>query len=201
MNNIHGGCNTDEHRQTRAGDASDKQIPFGLRDGRLVHVDEVERGLKCGCVCPDCEAPLIARHGAKNIHHFAHANGASCEGAYETSLHLAAKEVLEEEKHIVLPAVTAKLQNNRAPVEFAPALDHPIDSIELEKKLGTTIPDATAIVAGNKLAIEIKVTHGVDDEKLSRIRQERVSTLEIDLSDLPRDLDKDLIRFHVVESV
>jgi hypothetical protein len=201
MNNLHGGCNTDENRQTRAGHASDKQIPFGLKDGRLLHINEVERGLECCCVCPGCEAPLIARHGQKNVHHFAHANGASCEGAYETSLHLAAKEVLEKELRIVLPAVTAKLQNNRAPVEFAPEMDHRIDSIELEKKLGTTIPDVTAIIAGNKLAIEIKVTHGIDEEKLSRIKQEGVSTLEINLSDLPRDLNKDLIRFHVVESV
>jgi len=195
------GLKSDEHLQTRAGPASDNRIPFGLKDGRLVHVDDVERGLQCGCACPGCEAPLIARHGEKNIHHFSHANSASCEGAYETSLHLAAKEVLEEELHIVLPAVTARLENNRAPVEFAPQKDYPIDSIELERKLGATIPDAIAIIAGYKLAIEIKVTHGIDDDKLSRIRQEGVSTLEIDLSDLPRDLNKDLIRFHVVESV
>ena len=165
-----------------------------------MHVDEVQRGLGCGCVCPACEAPLIARHGDKNIHHFAHANGASCAGAYETSLHLVAKQLLEEEMHIVLPAVTAKLKNNRAPIEFAPEFDQRFDSIELEKKLGKTIPDVTAIIGGNRLAIEIKVTHGIDDEKLSRIRQEGVSTLEIDLSDLPRDVDKDLIRNYVVEA-
>lgn len=46
-----------------------------------------------------------------------------------------------------------------------------------------------------------KVTHGVDDEKLARIIRDCVSTLEIDLSGLPRDLDKDLIRLHVVESI
>lgn len=201
MNNTHDGCIAKERRPTRSASNSDNRIPFGLKDERVLHVDEVERGLECGCVCPGCEAPLIARLGEKNIHHFAHAIGASCEGAYETSLHLAAKEILEEEMHIVLPAVTAKLQNNRAPVEFAPELDHRIDSIALEKKLGTTIPDVTAIIAGNKFAIEIKVTHGIDDEKLCRIKQEGVSTLEIDLSDLPRDLNKDLIRFHVVESV
>jgi hypothetical protein len=135
------------------------------------------------------------------VHHFAHANGASCEGAYETSLHLAAKEVLEEEMRILLPPVTRQLNNNRAPIQFAPEQDQHIDSIELEKKLGKIIPDITACIGDSKLAIEIKVTHGIDETKLARIREEGVSTLEIDLSDLPRDLNKDLIRFHVVESL
>lgn len=193
--------NTNEHRTIGVHHDSDSRIPFGLKDGRVMHIDDVHRGLQCGCVCPSCKAPLIARQGEKNIHHFAHASGASCDGAYETSLHLAAKEVLREEMHIVLPAATMTLNNNRAPIEFAPELDHKIDSIELEKKLGTTIPDVTAIIARNKLAIEIKVTHGIDDEKLARITEEGISTLEIDLSDLPRDINKEQIRYQVVESV
>lgn len=197
----HDGFMADEHRPKRPGTTSDNLIPFGLRDGQLLHVDEVERGLECGCVCAGCKGPLVARQGAQNIHHFAHASGAGCEGAYETALHLAAKAILEEEMHIVLPPVTTKLENNRAPVEFAPEKDHLIDSVVLEKKLGTTIPDVIAVISGHKLAIEIKVTHGVDDEKLTRIEREGVSTIEIDLSDLPRNLDKDLICFHVVESV
>ena len=192
---------SDRYAPPHSGPASSNRIPFGIKDGRLLHVDNVERGLGCDCVCPCCEAPLIARHGEKKIHHFAHANGANCEGAYETSLHLAAKEVLEEELQIVLPAVTAKLENGRAPIEFSPAKNHSIDSIALEKKLGATIPDVIATIAGNKLAIEIVVTHGVDEEKLSLIKREGVSTLAIDLSDLPRNLDKDSIRFYVVESV
>jgi len=193
-------CNAKKGRPILFGSASDNRIPFGLIDGRLVHVGDVERGLQCGCICPGCEAPLIARQGDKNIHHFAHASGASCEGAYETSLHRAAKQVLEEEMHIVLPAVTVNLKNNRGPIEFAPEVDRKIDSIELEKKLGTTIPDVTAIIGRNKLAIEVKVTHGIDDEKLSRIEHEGVPTIEINLSDLPRDVNMDLIRYHVVES-
>jgi hypothetical protein len=155
MKNIHNGFKSDGLRQTRPGTTSDKQIPFGLRDGQLCHIDEVERGLRCGCVCPGCEAPLVARLGAKNAHHFAHASGAACEGAYESALHLAAKAVLQEEMHIVLPPVTAKLANNRAPVEFAPEKDHTIESIALERKLGSTIPDVTAVISGQKLAIEI----------------------------------------------
>ena len=41
-------------------------------EGRMVHVDSVPRGLRCGCTCPNCHEPLLARHGEKNEHGFAH---------------------------------------------------------------------------------------------------------------------------------
>lgn len=31
--------------------------------GKMVHVDDVPRGLACGCVCPCCHEKLLARHG------------------------------------------------------------------------------------------------------------------------------------------
>ena len=39
-------------------------------EGRIVHVDSVPRGLQCGCTCPNCHEPLLARHGEKNEHGF-----------------------------------------------------------------------------------------------------------------------------------
>ena len=41
-------------------------------EGRMVHVDSVPRGLRCGCTCLNCHEPLLARHGEKNEHGFAH---------------------------------------------------------------------------------------------------------------------------------
>jgi hypothetical protein len=35
-------------------------------------IGEVERGADCGCVCPECASPLVARQGAANDWHFAH---------------------------------------------------------------------------------------------------------------------------------
>ena len=32
-------------------------------DGKLVHISEVEKGKACGCRCPACNEPLIARKG------------------------------------------------------------------------------------------------------------------------------------------
>ena len=60
-------------------------LRYGLRNDTerdLVFIDDAERGLKCGCVCPCCGHDLIAKNrGAKKEHHFAHASGAECAGA------------------------------------------------------------------------------------------------------------------------
>lgn len=49
-------------------------IPFGLDEasGQLVDVGSVKRGKACGCVCPSCYTPLVARHGLEKEWHFAH---------------------------------------------------------------------------------------------------------------------------------
>ena len=81
----------------------DLKLVYGIRDGRLRYIDDVERGLKCGCVCPSCEHPLVARRGPVKVPHFAHYQGGDCRKGIETALHLMAKEMLEDRKEIVLP--------------------------------------------------------------------------------------------------
>ena len=72
--------------------------------GALVHVDDVANGAKCECHCPYCNAPLYAKNGGhQREHHFAHAHGKECEGAYESVLHILAKEILQETGRIMLP--------------------------------------------------------------------------------------------------
>ena len=67
-------------------------IPYALNSsGNIVHVDAVPRGKHCGCVCPACEAPLVARKGEVKVHHFAHANNRP---ACESALHATAKLML-----------------------------------------------------------------------------------------------------------
>ncbi len=73
-------------------------VPFGQRGERLYAVEEVVRGIECGCVCPDprCGRPLVARQGNVKIWHFAHTgdqSGHPCSGG-ESGLHKYAKQVL-----------------------------------------------------------------------------------------------------------
>lgn len=60
--------------------------------GKLVYVDDVPKGKACGCYCPNCKERLLARQGEKRKHHFSHLSGTECEHAYESMLHLLAKE-------------------------------------------------------------------------------------------------------------
>lgn len=45
------------------------------RFGALRFVGDVPRGAACGCVCPVCTSPLIAKQGEEKIWHFAHEAG------------------------------------------------------------------------------------------------------------------------------
>lgn len=72
-------------------------IPFGLdRDGNWRDVDDVERGLSCNCVCPECDGPLVARKGEVRVHYFAHHDLRECRYALETSLFGMTAELLGE---------------------------------------------------------------------------------------------------------
>ncbi|UDQ98424.1 hypothetical protein AAEX28_15795 [Lentisphaerota bacterium WC36G] len=55
------------------------KIPFAINDTNdIVFVDDVPRGKACGCRCPLCKEPLMARKGDINAHHFAHIGNFSC---------------------------------------------------------------------------------------------------------------------------
>ena len=166
-------------------------VPFGENpEGRIVLVDEVPRGLACNCVCPGCRKPLVARNG-KDItvaHHFAHAAAeGGCGGAPETSLHRYAKQVLAEGRWVGLPPLIAAYKNHRN--EFAPATDFHADEVELERRIGDFQPDAIMTRGGERVAIEVLVTHRVDAEKTRKIRAAELPAIEIDLTYLHRDFD------------
>lgn len=47
--------------------------------------------------------------GEVRKHHFAHTQGHECEGAYESLLHLLAKEVLQDVGQIMLPTIQQRI--------------------------------------------------------------------------------------------
>ena len=190
-------------------------LQYGVRGGKLLHISEVPSGLKCECVCSGCGDRLVAKKGRVRQHHFSHAAGSDCPTAVETALHLAAKETLAKRKEIVLPRVGIRFRTygsrrqiysdiEEGPTSpdrvLAPEKRYILTSVALEQRLGGIIPDVIAYVGERPLLIEIRVTHGIDDEKLEHIKRLDISTVEIDLSGAPRDfLWKDLEEL-VVES-
>lgn len=167
------------------------KLPFALKDGALVHVSEVAQGSACGCVCPCCKAPLLARKGSVKIHHFAHKKGADCEKAVETALHLASKQILEEHKEIALPAVKIDLETYRDPIPVAPEKTFHLDEVRVEQRTGDIVPDILAYSSGIPLLIEIRVTHEVDRAKAAKIRNLGISAIEIDLSSFCRNFNRE----------
>ena len=150
--------------------------------GALVHVDDAAKGAKCACRCPHCNAPLYAKNGGRwpepgtRIHHFAHAQGHECEGAYESSLHLLAKEILQETGRIMLPKSNGS---------FFPSGSVRIRNVEIEKlddRYGIR-PDAEGIMDnGERLLIEFYVSHKVDSKKRHVIVDNHLKCIEIDIN-------------------
>lgn len=75
--------------------------------GKMVHVDDVPRGLACGCVCPCCHERLLARHGDVKEHGFAHhsdSRGANLKICYMVSLYKLAEQIIETRKRVHVPS-------------------------------------------------------------------------------------------------
>ena len=169
-------------------------------DGETTHISAAANGFACACTCPACGGALVARQGRVREHNFAHASGDECPHAVESALHLAAKDILAARREIVLPAVVAVLLHGRE-ITIAPQRCWSVESVEVEQRLGPIVPDLIVRINGRELLIEVKMTHGVDADKLRKIRELGVSYVEIDLSGIERALVCDKHEKIVVDGV
>ena len=159
--------------------------------GVMKHVNEVPRGSACGCKCPGCVAPLIARQGDVNTHTFAHVPGTECRGGgVESALHRAGKQLLMTSRQMVVPSfsVVARAADGRRNFhEAARTLEArhvTFDSVEEELRMDAIRPDIVAQVNGCPLAIEIAVFHPCEQEKIAYYRSRQIACVEVDLSPL-----------------
>jgi hypothetical protein len=87
-----------------------KHFPLALKKqtNTLVHVNDVENGLKCLCYCFACGSDLIAVNNGKiQTSHFRHVIDANCNfvAKYESYVHWLSKLVLQNITSIKLPAI------------------------------------------------------------------------------------------------
>ena len=186
---------------------------LGLSDGELRHISEVENGLKCKCFCPACDKKLVARNGGrKRIQHFAHYESAECKYGVQTSIHIAAKQILEKIGKIKVPSVSVFINTEieKSDYEFishgefhkiSDELYIPIDSVVLEKKLHKYIPDVVITSKNKRLIIEIAVTHFVGRQKLEKIKASKISAFEIDLSKIENDFKLADLESLIIENI
>ena len=151
-----------------------KYLQWARKDGEVVHISQVDRGVACQCICDQCGAPLIAKKGSILVHHFAHENS-ECQGNQETLLHLKAKEIIEESKRLVV-----KGSKGNEVVVF--------DRVEVEKQVGSYRVDALGFKNGRECIVEIKVTHSCSREKVQYFIDKKLAAVEITI-DSRREFD------------
>ena len=162
-------------------------------DGRTVHVDEVANGLACECVCLKCGGKLIGRHGEIRQHHFSHVLATEGMGCTETALHKAAKEIIQQERRLVLPR---QLEG----MGLQLGAEACFDSVSLEHRLGCGEAGAEIVAdaygqGAVDMVIEIAVHHRVDQAKADKIRRLGLPAVEIDLANAASSLwDWDALR-------
>ncbi len=162
-------------------------IPFGeMPGGTLTGVEDVERGAACGVVCPECHSPLVARRGEINRHHFAHLTLTKCSGGFETAVHRMAKQLIVEAKTVLVPDVLV-WRNRTARALFDKELIN-FDHVGEGVWIGGLRPDLIAVIGQRELAIEICVTHKCEPEKIAELRRRRLAAIEINLSQVKRDI-------------
>jgi hypothetical protein len=173
---------------------SDILIPYALKDGAPIHVSEVDSGLACNCICPSCHERLVAKKGGNRVNHFAHHSGESCSSALESSLHIAAKDILAKEKRITLPAVHIQFKSDGPSLQRAGPRIYRVDSVCKEKKIGNIKPDLILTIDQRELIVEIFVTHlivdGVDNKRW--LNNERVNYERKEL--MAKTVRKEVIR-------
>ena len=149
--------------------------PYGLLNDKVVYVGDVPSGRDCGCLCPLCHAPLIARKGAVREHHFSHESGSECHAAYETAVHLLCKAILDQKRIFRLPPEPESPQADHQPVYAT------LDTVEAEVKMGTIRVDVLAQQQGVPLIIEVDVWHKTGREKIAAIEALGISAVEVAL--------------------
>ncbi|WP_051176161.1 competence protein CoiA family protein [Luteimonas mephitis] len=187
------------------------RVPFGLKDGRVWAPSEVAKGRACGCVCPGCHAPLVAKaqESRRKRPHFAHLIDTGCQTGRESGIHMRAKQLIVERQELLIPAWDGDLidmpnpphaRDDEGQLHWGRPIDRParrvdLRDLEVERSFGTYQPDVYARDEEGELLIEIYVTHAVGDRKAERVQAHGRRMVEIDLSRLDRDTPHDLAGF------
>jgi hypothetical protein len=136
-------------------------IPFGFResDEAIIDVYAVKRGRECGCICPSCRTPLIARQGEEKVWHFAHASrhvydrtAQECDFSFYVSVRLMARQLIGARLTLALPDYRSRVTQYVEDLRQTRTLDYLVTearSVELEHiEVETWFADVTVDVKG-----------------------------------------------------
>lgn len=171
-------------------------IPFGLRkeDQMYVDVADVPKGRSCGCLCPSCHIPLIARQGKVNRWHFAHASRKignieqSCHYSFFVSVRAMAKQIIKTGFRLSTPGYTGEVSERRYDTWFSElfCVTAPgtimLDNVQKECLFEQTVVDICAQINGYPLVIYFSHPERRVPVSLKAPDNKRCGVLEIDLS-------------------
>ena len=159
-------------------------IPYGLKDGNIVHINEVERGLACNCICPACNGSLIARKGGIKCHHFGHNPGLNCNS--ETALHATGKRMIFQQIEYSLE------RKEEIPIEWKCSICEEMHTGNLLKKTDSASIEYSykggradiGLLDVNKIPvvfIEVVVTHAPENNVYDIAKKRGIQVIEIKL--------------------
>jgi|GEM_PF-1118345 len=151
------------------------EVTFGLdkSTGTIKHVSEVESGLRCNCICLECNKELKSAKGEVQEHHFKHHEPSNCNASFESVLHLTAKKILSSNRSF-----------NSGSKGVVPYLQ-----AELEKVDGLYRYDVYLSTVDRPIVVEIVVTCEVEKTKRNYIRSIKQRAIAIDLKNIDRDIN------------
>ena len=134
-------------------------------------------------VCPLCERSVVLKLGAINVHHYAHRVEASCAASQsETALHLNTKFHFY---HQLRAAGAAPLLLEQRCGECYVEKQNQTwleawDDVQIEYRMDAMRPDIALLWQGRVVAaLEILVTHAVDERKAALLEEQGIPWLEI----------------------
>ena len=179
------------------------KTPIGIdkETGEIRFIQDVKKnGLACNCRCPNeaCGADLVAKWCKEDrTDHFAHHRKKGGQACQEKALHLLAKHLIIYKQECYFPVKTLKssvyytllgesYQGEEAFFGGSNSLTDARPEVALpEISIKPDILCRSELVGyDTRIAIEIRVTHEVDDNKLEKIISADLTSIEIDLSDL-----------------
>ncbi|MDO8716957.1 MAG: competence protein CoiA family protein [Dehalococcoidales bacterium] len=156
-----------------------------LVSGQIHHVSDFPRYSSPAALCPSCGNPVILKLGDVRVHHYAHKTEEGCESTKrDNALHENTKfhihRQLSTGTQLYLEQRCSNGCGNRQIVSWANYIERP----EVERSIGSRRPDISILCSdGTSKAIEIKVTHAVEDEKAVDFENEKICWIEVEGSE------------------
>lgn len=145
-----------------------------------MHVDAVNNGKACDCICLECGDPLEAHNNGKiKAHHYKHTSLKEGRQCLMTQLHRWAQEYISEKTKLKFGPPQIEILGNTVTTD---SIDISVNNAILEKSLGKYRTDVYIETSSEPLVIEIKVSHACTSTKIDYFKAHKIPSVEIDLS-------------------